>query len=199
VAVKSEFTVANSYTYNRTSPLRWVISHVLRYWYLLAGMFIAYLIAYSSFAGATIVIGWAADEIISPTTGRIVLGLGLGVLVLRSADGILSLVGGLLTEVLAKRVERDSREELYTSLLGKSQAFHDRQRVGDVMARATDDTQQLATMISRGLLFLIVDMIMGFSVYGVGTLAVVAGTPDLPCVLHHSGKAVRSALGSRDL
>lgn len=164
MAVKREFTVAHSYDYDHKTPLRWVVSHVLRYWYLLLGMFIAYLIAYSSFAGATIVIGRAADEIITPTTGRIVLWLGLGVLVLRSLDGLLSLVGGLLTEVLAKRIERDSRQELYTALLGKSQAFHDRQRVGDVMARATDDTQQLATMISPGLLFLIVDMLMGFTV-----------------------------------
>ena len=35
-------------------------------------------------------------------------------------------------------------------MLGKSQTFHDRQRVGDIMARATDDVNQLSTMIIPG-------------------------------------------------
>jgi len=77
---------------------------------------------------------------------------------------VLSLVGALFNEALAKRFERDARDELFTSLLGKSQTFHDRQRVGDIMARATDDTQSLSTMVSPGLLFIIVDLIFGFTV-----------------------------------
>jgi len=51
-------------------------------------------------------------------------------------------------ETLANRLERDTREELYASLLGKSQTFHDQQRVGDIMARATDDVRQLNFTIS---------------------------------------------------
>lgn len=52
--------------------------------------------------------------------------------------------------MLAQRLERDAREELYISLLGKSQTFHNRQEVGDVMARATNDVQQLNLMINPG-------------------------------------------------
>ena len=44
-------------------------------------------------------------------------------------------------EFLAQRVERDARDELYVSLLGKSQTFHGRQRIGDIMARATNDVR----------------------------------------------------------
>jgi len=36
------------------------------------------------------------------------------------------------------------------SLLGKSQTFHNRQRVGDIMARAANDMDQLSNMISPG-------------------------------------------------
>jgi ATP-binding cassette subfamily B protein len=44
--------------------------------------------------------------------------------------------------------------------LGKSQTFHGRQRVGDIMARATNDVRALNLMFSPGL-SLIVDSIMG--------------------------------------
>ncbi|MCZ7667165.1 MAG: hypothetical protein M5U34_08080 [Chloroflexi bacterium] len=37
-------------------------------------------------------------------------------------------------EVVAQRMERDTRDELYVSLLGKDQSFHGRQRIGDIMA-----------------------------------------------------------------
>ena len=43
-----------------------------------------------------------------------------------------------------------ARRELYASLLGKSQTVFDRLRVGDIMARATDDVSQLSDMIVPG-------------------------------------------------
>jgi ATP-binding cassette subfamily B protein len=48
-------------------------------------------------------------------------------------------------------MERDAREELTISLLGKSQTFHNRQRVGDIMARATNDIRQLNPMMNPGV------------------------------------------------
>jgi ATP-binding cassette subfamily B protein len=75
----------------------------------------------------------------------------LGVLMISSAA---FWIGGLMIETLAQRLEADSRQELYTSLLGKSQTFHNRQRVGDIMARATDDVRQLNFMLSPGLRFI---------------------------------------------
>ncbi len=40
--------------------------------------------------------------------------------------------------------------KLYVSLLGKSQTFHNRQRVGDVMARASNDMTALSDMVVPG-------------------------------------------------
>src|SRR5262249_9712732 len=40
---------------------------------------------------------------------------------------------------------------LYLNLLGKSQTFHNRQRVGDLMARASNDATQLSDMIVPGV------------------------------------------------
>jgi hypothetical protein len=57
-------------------------------------------------------------------------------------------------------MERDAREELTISLLGKSQTFHNRQRVGDIMARATNDVRQLNPMMNPGVA-LTIEAMMG--------------------------------------
>jgi ATP-binding cassette subfamily B protein len=48
-------------------------------------------------------------------------------------------------------MERDIREELYVSLLGKSMTFHNLQPVGDVMARATNDVREINLMFNPGI------------------------------------------------
>ena len=55
------------------------------------------------------------------------------------------------SEVLGQRLERDTRDELYASLLGKSMGFHDLHATGDIMARATNDVRELALMMAPGL------------------------------------------------
>jgi hypothetical protein len=46
-------------------------------------------------------------------------------------------------------------DKLYVSLLGKSQIYHGRQRIGDIMACATNDVQALNVMFSPGLMLLL--------------------------------------------
>src|SRR6185437_14935467 len=89
------------------------------------------------------------------------------------ALGILALVGGQFifgaagiwgSEFLAQRMERDSRDELYLSLLGKSQTFHNRQRVGDIMARANNDVRQLNALMNPGVSLILSDSFLGLVV-----------------------------------
>jgi ATP-binding cassette subfamily B protein len=54
-------------------------------------------------------------------------------------------------ELIGQNVERDIRDELYVSLLGKSMTFHNLQPVGDTMARATNDVREINFMFSPGL------------------------------------------------
>lgn len=54
-------------------------------------------------------------------------------------------------ELIAQRIERDIRHEMYTSLLGKSMTFHSLQPVGDTMARATNDVREVNFMFSPGM------------------------------------------------
>ncbi len=163
VAQRSEFTVSNTYQYNRTSAIRWIMSHIWKYKVFFILTITLYLTAWISNTYSRILIGNAAGEIITPTAADGLLKIGLAVLFILILDSLSALGGSLLIETISQRLERDSREELYISLLGKSQTFHDQQRVGDIMARATDDMKQMNFMINPGVLF-ISETVLGLTV-----------------------------------
>lgn len=151
---KSEFTVKGAYQYDVRSAIRWIASHVWRYKVILIVALVLNTGSFFAYARSPVLIGQAAEELLNPTGGDTLRNIALGVLAVLLFDGVLFLTSGLLIETLAQRVEADSRQELYISLLGKSQTFHNRQRVGDIMARATDDVRQLNMMINPGVRFI---------------------------------------------
>ena len=65
--------------------------------------------------------------------------------------GALQLGRNFGAELLAQRMERQVRDELYLSLLGKSMTFHNLQPVGDTMARTTNDVREVTYMFSPGV------------------------------------------------
>lgn len=156
-----EFHLEDEYAYNRTSAVRWIISHLWRYPILPVIVTIAAVINNFAASAVQVLIGRAFDVITSSSWETAVLaGLSvavLGVFIIQSLSGLLR---NWTNEYIAQRIERDSRDELYVSLLGKDQTFHGRQRIGDVMARATNDVRTLNFMFSPGL-SLIVDSLMG--------------------------------------
>ncbi len=160
---RSEFTVADSYRYDRRSAVRWIFSHMWRYKLLLIGTVCFYISAWFSFSYGRVLIGQAAEAILNPSSVNNLVSIGLAVLFVLCLDSLSALAGNLSIETIAQRLERDSREELYISLLGKSQTFHNRQRVGDIMARATDDMKQMNFMINPGVLF-IAEIVLGLTV-----------------------------------
>ena len=86
----------------------------------------------------------------SPYSVASALGIALALFGLLGASGLCTLAASICAENISKGFQADAREELYLSLLAKSQTFHGRQRVGDIMARATDDTQMLSMMVVPG-------------------------------------------------
>ena len=149
---KREFSVPDEFVYNRAGPLRWILSHLLRYPHLLASFLFAALLTNVLFSSVPRLTGMAFDEVLKPEpdSGRL-LTLALGILGLVLVRGLLDIINSFSVETLGQRMERDAREELYISLLGKSQTFHNRQRVGDIMARATNDVRQLNPMMNPGV------------------------------------------------
>lgn len=160
---KSEFTVQDARTYNHSSALRWIISHVLDYKPLVFGAAALSIIGNAAYAQGPVLIGKAAQEIFQPTTPNGLLIISLSVLGVLLFSGFANLIQALSIETLAQHLEADARKELYASLLGKSQTFHDRQRVGDIMARATEDVRQLNGMINPGVFF-VLNMTLGIAV-----------------------------------
>lgn len=148
---RREFTVANEYQYNYRSPLRWLTSHILRYPTLLVTFVLTTAGMGAAQSLSAVLVGRAFDTVMS---GAGVAALTTAALLVVSAYvgfGLFDIVNSLVIRVLAQRVERDARDELYLSLLSKSQTFHGRQRVGDLMARATNDVQQVNQFIFPAL------------------------------------------------
>ncbi len=158
---KREFRVENEHRYHRAGPVRWIISHAMRYpllpiWVILLGVLSSALGSQSP-----LYVGRAFDHALSPECNlRTLLWLSLGVLGFRMGQVVVNVLRNVLNEILAQRLERDARDELYVSLLGKSLTFHSRQRVGDLMARATQDVRMLNVMFSPGLRLIFASLMM---------------------------------------
>lgn len=148
---RREFTVANEYQYDHRSPLRWLASHVMRYPVLLTAFLLTTVGMAASQSMSAVMVGRAFDTVLE---GAGVSALTVAALLVVSAYvgyGLFDIVNSMAIRVLAQRVERDARDELYLSLLSKSQTFHGRQRVGDLMARVTNDVQQVNQFVSPAL------------------------------------------------
>ncbi len=81
----------------------------------------------------------------------VLLPLAITIGVSQVIRGVLQLGRNFGAELLAQKMERDIRDELYLSLLGKSMTFHNLQPVGDTMARATNDVREVNYMFSPGV------------------------------------------------
>ena len=167
-AISTEFSLPNRRRKNQRSPVRWIISLALPYWVLVLTMMIGAFGNAALAAVIPVVIGMAFNAIqqTPPNTGFLPVA-AFWIVVSQIIRGGLQFVRNFSAELLGQRLERDIREELYVSLLGKSMAFHSLQPVGDTMARATNDVREINYMFSPGLnlvvgsaIFLIVPLIV---------------------------------------
>ncbi|MFO7168708.1 MAG: ABC transporter ATP-binding protein [Chloroflexota bacterium] len=150
-----EFSVVDEYHYDRRSPLRWVASHIRRYPLLP----VIFLITTAAMAGAqslaAVLLGRAFDTVVEGATIGAVALAALAVAAAYLGYALSDIINTIAVRVLSQRIERDARDEVYLSLLGKSLTFHGHQRVGDLMARVINDVQQVSQMVSPGFNFII--------------------------------------------
>jgi len=148
-----EFTVADEYHYDHRSPWRWVGSHIWRYPLLP----IFFMLTTMAMAGAqslsAVLVGRAFDTVIANLGVAAITGAAALVAASYLAYAGFDIINTIIVRILSQRIERDARDEVYLSLLGKSQTFHGRQRTGDLMARVTNDVQQTSQLISPGFNF----------------------------------------------
>jgi len=86
--------------------------------------------------------------------------------------GVLQFGRNFGAELIGQKLERDIRDEMYVSLLGKSMTYHSLQPIGDTMARATNDVREINLMFSPGInlvigsaIFLIMPLILAPGIY----------------------------------
>ena len=158
---KAEFYVEGAYEYNQKGSYRWILSHLLRYPMLPLIALVASIVNNFAASYVQILIGRTFDLISAPDwLVTALVGIAITVFAVIAVQSGMGILRNFSIEFLAQRMERDSRDELYVSLLGKSQTFHNRQRIGDIMARATNDVRALNFMFNPGFLLLL-DGLMG--------------------------------------
>ncbi|HMO57389.1 MAG TPA: ABC transporter ATP-binding protein [Roseiflexaceae bacterium] len=150
-----EFTVADEYRYDHRSPWHWVASHIRRYPHLPILFFLTSLAMASAQSLSAVLVGRAFDTVISSPAAAPIAAAAALVAASYLAYAIFDIFNTITARVLSQRVERDARDEVYLSLLGKSQTFHGQQRTGDLMARTTNDVQQMSQIVSPGFNFVI--------------------------------------------
>lgn len=148
----AEFTIPEHYRTNRSSPVKWIFSHVIRQWFMIILALIGAFGNAAMMAVVPILTGDVFNLVLNGNgnlsrLGQIAL-LMAGSQVVR---GLLQLGRNYGFEFIAQRIEREVRYELYTNLLGKSMTYHNLQPVGDTMARATNDVREVNYMFSPGV------------------------------------------------
>ena len=136
----------------RKGSRRWILKHVFHgsNKILFIIVLITTIVASNLSSIIFVIIGNAISDFLIGNDSKliyytiIILSLGVGTPIMR-------LINYMLREVIAQRMERDCRREFYTNLLGKSQSFHEQQKIGDLMARVTDDVRMLNFLISPAL------------------------------------------------
>lgn len=152
----TEFSIEGQQLSNQRSPIHWIAWHLTRYKLILfaavGGMMIQNILG----SVIPILVGAAFTAVLAtPPDGHRLTTIAIAVLAIVLLRGLIDLGASLANETLAQRLARDARDEIYVSLLGKSQTYHNRQQVGDLMARTANDVRQLNMMVNPGLALII--------------------------------------------
>ena len=152
ISSPAEFSMQRPVVYDRSGPVAWIWSHARRHGWIIL-MMVAGAIGNAALAAVVPVLtGDAFNAMLKPTPDTSVLiPLAITLGVSQIIRGVLQLGRNFGAELLAQKMERQVRDEMYLSLLGKSMTFHNLQPVGDTMARATNDVREVNYMFSPGV------------------------------------------------
>ncbi|WKZ36646.1 MAG: ABC transporter ATP-binding protein [Anaerolineales bacterium] len=148
----AEFTLQRTNKYDQSSAVRWILSHTRPYLWIMVMILVGAIGNAVLAVVVPVLTGDAFNAMLKvPAETSVLLPLALTIGISQIIRGVLQLGRNFGAELMAQRMERDIRDELYLSLLGKSMTFHNLQPVGDTMARATNDVREVNYMFSPGL------------------------------------------------
>ncbi len=147
----AEFVVRLPHARDQRSAARWIFSHVTDHPGIVLTTLVGAFGNAALAAAVPVLLGEAFNLVLQGGGLRNGLGrIALTIIVTQVVRGVLQLGRNFGSDLLGQRLERDIRQELYASLLGKSMTFHNLQPVGDTMARATNDVREIGLMFNPG-------------------------------------------------
>ncbi len=151
--MSAEFIVKSPIKTNHSNAFRFILSHIARH------PLAAVLLVLGAFSNAFLagvvpaLIGDAFDAMVQmdENTLNTIMNIVLLIIASQTLRSVLQFMRNFSAEVFAQRFERDVRDELYSSLLGKNMSYHDMQPVGEIMARVTNDVREMNFMMNPGV------------------------------------------------
>lgn len=148
----AEFTIPQEYKTDKRTPVRWIGSHAIRQWPLAVLAIIAAVLNAGLASISALYIGDAFNAILAiPADLAVLKKIAILIAITQIGRSVIQLGRNFSFELIAQRVEKAIRDELYTSLLGKSMTFHNLQSVGETMSRATNDVREINFLFSPGI------------------------------------------------
>ncbi|MEQ8673503.1 MAG: ABC transporter ATP-binding protein [Aggregatilineales bacterium] len=165
--MSAEFIVEPKYRSDHRSAGRFIWSNVKQHPLLAFGLVLGAFINALLAAIVPNFIGEAFNAMVNSdnTDLKTVGAMAIAVLISQGARSVVQFVRNGSAAAFAQRIERDVRDELYASLLGKSMSFHDSIPVGETMARVTNDVRELNLMMYPG-----VNLIIGSGMFLIAPL-----------------------------
>src|SRR3990172_516362 len=147
----AEFVVRLAPGRDHRSAARWILSHVTDHRGIVLTTLVGAFGNAALAAAVPVLLGQAFNLVLQGGELRDgLIRIALTIVVTQVVRGVLQLGRNFGSDLLGQRLERDIRQELYASLLGKSMTFHNLQPVGDTMARATNDVHEIGLMFNPG-------------------------------------------------
>jgi ATP-binding cassette subfamily B protein len=147
----AEFTIDGKIKTQRTGPVRWILSHTRSHSWLILIALLGSVGNAILAAVLPVIIGRVYTVLQEGHRGPLFFNLVIWLMISQLVRVVLMFGRNFSFEVIAQRVEKSIREELYLNLLGKSMTFHSAHPVGDIMARATNDVREINLLFSPGL------------------------------------------------
>ena len=109
--LRREFSVESEHHYDRRGPVRWILSHVLRYKRFVFSFFVASTVTAALFSAVPALTGVAFNEVLKPAPDPArLLQIGLALLAIVLVRGGMDIINAFSIETLAQRTERDARQ-----------------------------------------------------------------------------------------
>lgn len=170
-------------------------------------------VAYATMAGSIVallviprLVGNAIDTALENGSLTDLLMQAGAIIAMAGVQGVLEYIEVYTSEIVLQRVGREIRTDTFQKLQSLSYGFHDRQRTGDLMSRATVDVDSVRTFPIWGLgefafmiilvgtasiLMLTMNVLLGLATMGFMALVIWRSAADVPVMvgLHRQGQA----------